>query len=133
MKLPLFRLLEPCEGLALPGALVWERPHEKAAGACQRCYAIPEGHVVLTTWQGLLHEVIYQTPADDDAAAARRNAALSAHYGEGQLFREVVDNAFGKVYRRADMNRYALWSYAMDFTTFGTMEFHAAVARARPT
>ena len=28
-------------------------------------------------------------------------------------------------YRRADMERYAPWSYSMDYTTVGTMEFHA--------
>jgi hypothetical protein len=51
--------------------------------------------------------------------------ALFAHYGDGQPYDEILDNGFGKTYRRADMQRYALWSYAMDFTTIGTMEFHA--------
>jgi hypothetical protein len=72
-----------------------------------------------------LHEVIYQTPAEDDAASADRNAALFAHYGDGHPFNEILDNGYGKTYRRADMERYALWSYAMDYTTVGTMAFHA--------
>ncbi|MFF0503774.1 hypothetical protein ACFYUH_09270 [Streptomyces fimicarius] len=33
-------------------------------------------------------------------------------------------NGFGKTYRDAGQRRYALWSHVMDFTTFGTMEFH---------
>jgi hypothetical protein len=37
---------------------------------------------------------------------------------------EILDNGFGKTYRREDMRRFALWSYAMDCVTFGTMEFH---------
>jgi hypothetical protein len=118
-------LLEPADAIAKPGELVWEGPHEKVAGAYQCRYEIPEGYVILTTWQSKLHEVIYQTPADDEAASADRNAALFAHYGDGHPFNEVLDNGFGKTYRRADMQRYALWSYAMDFTTVGTMEFHA--------
>jgi len=36
-----------------------------------------------------------------------------------------LDNGFGKTYRTVDMERYALWSYAMDVATFGTMQFHA--------
>ena len=125
MGLPLFQLLVSADGVAEPGDLVWERPHEKATGAHQRRYEIAEGHVMLTTWQGKLHEVTYQTPAEDEEASADRNAALFEHYGDGQPFNEVLDNGFGKTYRRADMTRYALWSYAMDYTTVGTMEFHA--------
>lgn len=125
MDLPYFRLLEPADGIAEPGELVWEGPHEKASGAYQRRYEIPEGHVILTTWRGELHEVIYQTPAEDDETSADRNAKLFMHYGDGQPFNEILDNGYGKTYRRADMERYALWSYAMDYTTVGTMEFHA--------
>ena len=124
MKLPLFRLLEPAETI-VPGKLVWEGPHEKTAGAHQRRFEFPEDYVILTTWQGKLHEVSYQTPMHDEAASADRNAVLFAHYGDGQPFNEILDNGFGKTYRRADMQRYALWSYAMDITTIGTMEFHA--------
>jgi len=125
MDLPLLRLLEPADGIAEPGELIWEGPHEKAAGAYQRVYEIPEGHVILTTWQGKLHEVTYQTPEEDEEASVDRNATLFDHYGDGHPFNEVLDNGFGKTYRRADMERYALWSYAMDYTTVGTMEFHA--------
>lgn len=123
--LPLFRLLGSADCIAEPGELVWEGPHEKAEGAYLRRYAIAEGHVIVTTWQGKLHEVIYQTPAEDGASAADRNATLFAHYGEGYGFNEVLDNGFGKTYRRADMQRYALWGYMMDYMTIGTMEFHA--------
>jgi hypothetical protein len=125
MKLPLFRLLDPADRIAEPDALVWEGLHEKAAEAYQRRYEIADGHLILTTWQGRLHEVIYQTPAEDEESSAVRNGALFAHYGDGHPFNEVLDNGFGKIYRRADMERYALWSYAMDYTTVGTMEFHA--------
>ena len=124
MGLPLFRLLDPVDSIVPPGELVAETPHESTMGAYQRTYEIAEGHVILTEWCGLLHEVIYQTPADDEAEAADRNHALFLHYGEGHGFREILDNGFGKTFRRDDMQRYALWSYAMDFTTIGTMEFH---------
>jgi len=127
MALPLFRLLEDADGITPPGELVWEGPHHKAAGVHEQRFEIAEGHVILTTWQGKLHSVIYQTPAEDDAGAARRNKELFAHYGDGHTFNEILDNGFGKTYRRADMERFALWSYAMDYTTLGTMEFHAVM------
>jgi hypothetical protein len=117
-------LPEGADAVARPGTLVWKEPHEKAAGAHRPSFAIPGGHVILTIWHGKLHELVYQTPAKDAVAAAERNAALFAHYGDGHLFNEILDNGFGKTCRRADTRLYALWSYAMDFTTVGTMEFH---------
>jgi hypothetical protein len=125
MSLPLFLLLDPVDGPVPLGELVWDGPHEKAEGAYQRRYEIADGHVILTTWHGKLHEIIYQTPADDEAGSASRNEELFAHYGDGHEFNEILDNGFGKTYRRADMERYAPWSYAMDYTIVGTMEFHA--------
>lgn len=83
MSLPLFRLLDPVDDLAPLGELVWEGPHEKAEGAYQRRYEIADGYIILTTWHSKLHEVIYQTPADDEAESASRNEELFAHYGEG--------------------------------------------------
>lgn len=124
MALPLYTLLSTADSLALPGDIVWQGPHEKAEGAYERRFRIPEGHVILTTWQGHLHCVIYQTPLENEASIASRNARLFKHYGEGHDWNEVLDNGFGKIYRRADMQRFALWGYAMDFNTFGTMEFH---------
>ena len=95
--------------------------HNAERGADESCRNLG---IILTTWQGKLHEVIYQTPAKDEDAAASRNAAQFVHYGDGHPFNEVLDNGFGKTYRRADMQRYALWSYAMYFTTVGMMDFH---------
>ena len=127
MTIPLFRLLDDPNGITAPGQLVWEGPHEKAAEAYKQRFQIPEGHIILTIWNGKLHSVIYQTPAEDYKGAAGRNKQLFKHYGEGQEFNEILDNGFGKTYRRADMERFALWSYAMDYTTIGTMDFHAVM------
>jgi hypothetical protein len=125
MELPLFSLLTPNGELIAPGELVWSEPHDKADGAESFCYAIPAGQVILSVWRESLHEVIYQTPATNEQGAAARNKFLFQHYGDGIAFNEILDNGFGKTYRRADMQRFALWSYAMDFTTVGTMDFHA--------
>ncbi|MEU2576402.1 hypothetical protein ACIP3B_11040 [Streptomyces anulatus] len=72
---------------------------------------------------GRLHEVIYRTPADSVEEASRHNDRLFAHYGQGAGWTEILDDGFGKTYRRTDQRRYALWGYAMDITTFGTMGF----------
>jgi hypothetical protein len=125
MELPLFRILEHSSIVVGPGELVGEAAHEKAAGAYMLKYSIPDGYVIFTIWQDRLHEVIYQTPAEDERTALGRNAVLFKHYGEGHAFNEVLDNGFGKTYRRADMKMYALWGYMMDIMTIGSMEFHA--------
>ena len=124
LRLPLFHLGDSVEELIEPGECVWESAHEKAPDAFQRRYAIDDGHVILTTWRGILHEVIYQTPTEYEETSEERNSSLFEHYGEGHAFNEVLDNGFGKTYRRADMQRYALWGYVLDYTTIGTMEFH---------
>jgi hypothetical protein len=124
MALPLFTFLTPAKSIPLPGELVSEGPHEHAKRAIDRLYRIPEGHVILTLWKGKVHCVIYQAPLEDETASESRNAGLFAHYGEGKVWNEILDNGFGKTYRREDMERFALWSYAMDYNTFGTMAFH---------
>lgn len=125
MRLPFFTLLIATDEIVVPGLLVWEKPHEKVEAALMQCFRVADGRVILTIWRQKLQEVIYQTPLKDETAIERRNAELFKHYGEGHDWREILDNGFGKTYRRTDMQRYALWSYAMDFNTFGTMEFHA--------
>ncbi len=122
--LPVFKLLTPIDALKAPGSIIESEPHEKAAGATVHVYEIDSGRVLLTAWNGLLHEVIYQTPMEFEDESHRRNEMLFKHYGEGHEWNELLDNGFGKTYRRADMQRYSLWSYAMDFNTFGTMAFH---------
>jgi hypothetical protein len=108
-----------------PGELLDSSPHEHADDATVHRYRVDGGHWLVTVWRGQVHEVIHQTPCDYEADSEARNRALFEHYGEGQLWTEILDNGFGKTYRRVDMKRYALWSYAMDYNTFGTMAFHA--------
>jgi hypothetical protein len=124
MTIPRLQLETPIADLPVVGMLVWERPHEKADGVIQRQYEIPEGNIILADWHGVLHEIIYQTPCEDSRSIAERNERLFAVHADGYTWNEILDNGFGKTYRRSDMMRFALWSYAMDFNTFGTMAFH---------
>lgn len=124
MALPLFTLFAPEASVVPLGKLVWEGPHEHAKAAHVRRFEIIEGHVLLTTWKGRLHCVIYQTPLDDEIAIESRNAELFEHYGGGKAWDDGLDKGFGKSYRREDLELFALWSYAMDYNTFGTMAFH---------
>ncbi|MFF7008054.1 hypothetical protein ACFY9Y_19435 [Streptomyces fimicarius] len=123
-SLPLLELLCSADEIRVPGELTSSGPHEHAPGAVVDAYVIDGGRLLLTLWHGRLHEVIYQTPAETGEDAARRNDRLFAHYGQGEGWNEILDNGFGKTYRDAGQRRYALWSYVMDVTTFGTMEFH---------
>ncbi|MDG9682361.1 hypothetical protein QC334_06340 [Streptomyces sp. DH18] len=73
---------------------------------------------------GRLHEVIYRTPADSVEEASRRNDRLFVLWTGRRLDRDSRQRF------RQDLSPYrsaavrALWSYAMDITTFGTMGFH---------
>ncbi|MFD0421418.1 hypothetical protein [Streptomyces parvus] len=122
--LPLLELLCAADEVRPPGELASSVPHENAPDAVVDTYVVDGGRLLLTLWHGRLHEVIYQTPAESEEGAARRDDRLFSHYGQGDGWHEVLDNGFGKTYRCTDQRRYALWSYMMDFTTFGTMEFH---------
>ena len=122
--LPIFELLTPLDEVLVPGDLLEEAADENVVGATVSTYGIAEGQLILTVWNGCLHEVIYQTPRAA-GEAQHRDEQLFIHYGGGHAWREILDNGFGKTYRRVDMERYALWSYAMDVATFGTMQFHA--------
>ena len=90
-------------------------------------YEIREGVLWLTFWKRKLHEVTYQTPLKSKVGSQRRNNLLFSHYGDGLKWNEILDNGFGKAFRRSDLKRYALWSYAMDYVTFGTMDYHDTV------
>ncbi|OAI42445.1 hypothetical protein AYO41_04250 [Verrucomicrobia bacterium SCGC AG-212-E04] len=129
MALPLFTLLTPAQNLLPPGDFLSEAPHAKAKGGSEQLYRIPEGQIILTSWEGSLHSVIYQTPLREKDTIIARNTLLFQHYGEGKIWNQTLDNGFGRTYRREDMERFALWSYHMDFNTFGTMAFHAVMWR----
>jgi hypothetical protein len=94
----------------------------------KECYNVvvenPNGRVLIVVWKNEIHELIYQMPCRTKWGSRKRNTKLFNHYGEGFQFVEVLDNGFGKSYWREDKNLFALWSYAMDFTTIGTAEFH---------
>ena len=124
MAIPRLQLETSIADLPSIGTLVWERPHKKAPGVFQRQYELPEGYIILSDWDGKLHEIIYQTPLEDEKLIDERNAMLFAQHAEGHSWDEILDNGFGKTYHRSDRMRFAMWSYAMDFNTFGTMAFH---------
>lgn len=122
--LPLLELLCAADKVRVPGELESSCPHENASDAVTDTYVVDGGRLLLTLLHGRLHEVIYRTPAESVEDASRRNDRLFAHYGQDDGWTEILDNGFGRTYRRTDLERYALWSYAMDITTFGTMGFH---------
>ena len=127
--LPYFKIESDATAIAAPGDLLWQKPHAHAKGAVDSCYKIEQGQVILTSWLGRLHCIIYQTPLEVVSDRERRNAELFEHYSDGLAWREILDNGFGKTYRRGDMKRFALWSYVKDYNTFGSMDFHGVMWR----
>lgn len=131
MNILRFDLEYPFDIDGLAEAIAEETPHKTLAGAVSYRFEMPEGAYILTMWQGVLHNVIYQTPVLDGFDRLERNRTLFEHYGEGHEWTEVLDNGFGKRFHRADLKRFALWSYTMDFNTFGTMAFSQAETDSR--
>jgi hypothetical protein len=126
LPFPLVPLLVPHETCVIPGTVQQIEAHEKVAEATTSSYETEYGTILVTVWNNCIHEVIYQMPLYSKAAVARRNAQLFCFYSDDKKWNKVLDNGFGITYRRADMERYALYSYAMDINTFGTMGFHEA-------
>lgn len=124
MGLPMFSLRQAADSLPEVGELEGEQPHEKAKGAREVLYRVPEGLIILTIWKKSLHCVTYQTPLENESDRKKRSDTLFIHYAGGRRWREVLDNGFGKSYWRSDRDLFALWSYVMDITTFMTKEFH---------
>jgi hypothetical protein len=122
---PLLDLLAMESDLSVLGTSSGEKPQNNPEGAVQRLYSLPNGQIIVTLWQGRLHEVIYQTPCNEETDRVARNERLFAHYGEEQEWKLVRNDSFGKVYGRADDARYAFWSIRMDYLTFGSMAYHA--------
>ncbi len=122
----LIPLLVPHEACVIPGTLQQIEAHEKVAESTTSTYETESGNIIVSVWNNYIHEVIYQMPLHSKAAVGRRNAQLFHFYSDGKKWNKVLDNGFGITYRRADMARYALYSYAMDINTFGTMDVHEA-------
>ncbi|MET7641229.1 hypothetical protein [Streptomyces sp. NPDC005438] len=107
----------------MPGELGSSDPHEHAPDAVVDTYVVDGGRLLLTLWHGRPHEVIYQTPGGvrGGLRAARRPAVRALRTGP-RLDRDPRQR-FRQDLSPTDQRRYALWSHALDFTAFGTMEF----------
>ncbi|MEV0251680.1 hypothetical protein AB0H76_34180 [Nocardia sp. NPDC050712] len=121
--LPLFDLMTSPDALDETADVEWWTDETEIPDSFVLCLRVPGGRVLLTYWYAELHEVIFQTPADSEAAAAERNTRLFDHYSQGLEWNEVLDNGFGKTYERADQQLFAMWSYTMDYTTIGTADY----------
>lgn len=122
--LPIFKIGQELNESEIPGVFVAKEPCADVEGAETYTYKIEEGTILLTIFDGLLHEVIYQTPKKWPWSRRKKNKYLFSSYCSKSGWEERLDNGFGKIYRSNDGEMYALWSYAMDFNTFGTMAFH---------
>ena len=124
--LPIFNIGGKFDEDQISGSLIEKKPHERSVGSEVYVYEIPQGNILLTVKDGILHEAIYQTPKLMPWSKKRKNHYLFSSYCCDSGWNEVFDNGFGKTYRSNNGQMYALWSYSMDFNTFGTMEFHDA-------
>lgn len=126
MKLQIFDIGGTFDPATVSGQLLESNPHEKAPGATTHKYETTEGNILLTEMDGILHEVSYQTPKLLPWRRRKKNRFLFSGYSPEVDWEEVLDNDFGKSYRSKDDRLFALWSYVMDYNTFGTMEFYGA-------
>ena len=123
--LPIFILGDEFNLKTLDGYVYEEKPHEKVDGAVVYKLEVGSGDVLLTIFNGFMHEIIYQTPSWFPWTRRKKNAYLFNSYSGGLRWVEFMDNGFGKVYDREDKKLYALTARILDYTTFGTSEWHA--------
>ncbi|MEZ9369309.1 hypothetical protein AB4140_10860 [Shewanella sp. 10N.286.51.B2] len=122
--LPIFELGSKFEPQILESYEFTEAPHEKVKGAVVYTLEVGTGDTLLTVYEGLLHEVIYQNPSWFPWTRKRKLRHLFNSYSSNLSWVEFMDNGFGKVFDREDKELYALTSRAMDYTTFGTAFWH---------
>ena len=122
--LPIFNIGKEFDEQKVPGTLIETASYDKVNNAVVYRFKIDEGQVLLTVIAGILHEVVYQTPKLFPWSRKKKNKFLLSRYCEIAGWREILDNGFGKTYQSNDGEMCALWSYTMDFNTFGTMAFH---------
>ena len=122
--LPTFKLGKKIDTHTVGGRLISQEQHEKVENAITFTIEINEGEILLTLVDGVLSQVIYQTPKLFPWSKKKKTRQLLEAYAGTSSWVEVLDNGFGKTYRRDDETMVALWSYVMDFNTFHTQEFH---------
>ncbi|MBY0418007.1 MAG: hypothetical protein K2W88_08115 [Pararheinheimera sp.] len=118
--LPTFDLGDKFLPESLAGFTFKEAPHGKIAGATVYTVEVMAGDILLITFGEVLHEIVYQTPSWFPWTRKRKLRKLFKSYSNGHDWAELMDNGFGKVFRRSDKMVGALTSRLMDYTTFHT-------------
>ncbi len=110
------------EALERFGEPVESERDESYAFAQQHTFEIDLGHIILTEWQGKVHQVIYWIYFQDEQLTEQKYKYLLDLYADGATWNRVLDNGFGYTYVRSDQKQYALYSYWADVSTFTTAE-----------
>jgi len=105
--------------------------HEELDAAEVLLYRVPEGKILVTIWNGVAHEVIYQTPKQLPWSRWLRNRELFRFYGNGLKWKEDWPIEFGFSKQRTDGKLRVLYSRLQDFMTFRTMLFNQTLADAK--
>lgn len=93
--------------------------------AVVRKYRIDNGYILVTIWNDLVHEVIYQTPLPFFWSRWNRNRTLLNFYGDGRKWAEDWPVDFGKSRKTDDGTVRCLYGKMMDYISFMTVEFDA--------
>jgi len=126
-RIPVVPLQVPLEEVTgLPAETEYMASYE-VPGATDYFYDVESGRLMVTTWNGLVHRVIYQTPLREDLALQEeKNRRFLEEYAGGLGWDENTDREEGILYERSDGEVFAFWNREVDYMTVGTTEFREA-------
>ena len=124
-KLPLFELGSIFDKEKINIHFLSRELNENTENAFDYKFRIPEGDIILTEVNGILHQVIYQTQKWFILSRIFKRKKLMKSYLPNGSWKEVVNNNYGITCHSDDGLYYSLYSRIFDFNTFGTMEFQS--------
>lgn len=114
------------EATALPERAEYMASYE-VPGATDHFYDVEAGRIMVTTWNGQIHRVIYQTPMrDDPTLQEEKEKRILDEYAAGMGWEETADFEGGVLYERSDGRLFVFWNPEVDYITVGTNEFREA-------
>ena len=126
-RIPLVPLQVPLEeATGLPAETEYLSSYE-VPGATDYFYDVESGRLMVTTWNGVIQRVIYQTPMREDLALQEeKNRRFLEEYAAGMSWNETPEYEEGILYERSDGEVFAFWNQVVDYMTVGTTEFREA-------
>lgn len=106
------------------GRLVKTSMYENLYGAYSYEFKVKRGTVLIVAIDGKLQEVTYDYRAYFPWSRRFTNKRLLQSYAQDGVWRQVISDEFGKMFKSENDIYYAMWCKKTRTMSFGTMFFH---------